>query len=95
MPEAPTLTGESLKATRAQLNWNTVNGAKGYQIWVSDEEDGGYRIVKSITDGSLDQATIYDLVSSETYYLKIRAYVEIDGKKTFGAFSPIVPVTIQ
>ena len=95
MPDAPVLTGESLKATRAQLNWNIVNGAKGYQIWVSDAEDGGYRIIKSITDGTLDQATIYDLVSSETYYFKIRAYVEIDGKKTFGAFSSIVPVTIQ
>lgn len=94
MPDATTLSGESSKSTRAQLTWDAVNGAEGYQIWISDAEDGDYRIVKSVTDGTLDKMTIYDLTSGGTYYFKIRSYVQLGEKKTFGAFSETISVTI-
>ena len=94
MPETPTLTVTSPKAGRAKLSWNALNGAAGYQVWMSESPDTGFSIAKSVTDGSTTY-TKYGLESGKTYYFKIRAYVEVDGKKTFGAYSQTIAVTIQ
>ena len=94
MPEAPVVTGTSPKATRAQLSWDAVNGAAGYQVWMADSADGEYTIVKSVTDGATVY-TKYDLTSGSTYFFKVRAYTELEGKKTFGAFSEAVSINVQ
>ena len=93
MPEAPVVTGTSPKATRAQIAWEAVNGAAGYQIWMA-EGNGEYKIVKSVTDGSTTY-TKYDLTSGKTYSFKIRAYTEVAGKKTFGSYSNLLDITVQ
>ncbi|MBQ7345659.1 MAG: fibronectin type III domain-containing protein [Oscillospiraceae bacterium] len=95
MPETPVVSGSCPKAGRAKLTWDAVDGAAGYQIWMATSEDGDYQIVKSITSGETTSYTKYDLVSGETYYFKVRAYVEVDGKKTFGGYSEIIAVTID
>ena len=94
MPEVTEMTLSSVKAGRAQIEWTAVNGAAGYQIWMADAEDGEYKIVKSITDGSTSY-TKYDLESGNTYFFKIRAYSEVDGRKTFGAYTEVGSVVIQ
>ena len=94
MPETPTLTVTSPKAGRAKLTWNALGGAAGYQIWMSESPDSDFKIVKSITDSSTSY-TKYDLESGKTYYFKIRAYVEVDGKKTFGAFTQVIAITVK
>ena len=93
MPETPVITVTTPKAGRAQITWNAVNGAAGYQVWMA-EGNGTYKIVKSITDGSTTY-TKYDLTSGKTYSFKVRAYTEVDGKKTFGAYSDVLSVTVQ
>lgn len=94
MPETPVVTVTSPKEGRAKLSWEGVNGAAGYQIWMSTDVDSGFAIAKSITDGSTAY-TKYDLESGKTYYFKVRAYVEEEGKKTFGAYSETIAVTIK
>ena len=94
MPETPIVTGTSPKATRAQLTWAALNGAAGYQIWMAESKDGEYKIVKSLTDGSTTY-TKYDLTSGKTYYFKVRAYTEVEGKKTFGAYSDSLGIKVQ
>ena len=95
MPETPEVTGTSSKEGRAVLTWDAVNGAAGYQVWMSETEDGEYTIVKSITDGTTETYTKYDLTSGKTYYFKVRAYTEVEGKKTFGAYCDAVAVKIK
>ena len=87
MPEAPVLSATSPKAGRVQLTWNATNGAAGYQVWMY--QDGAWSIAKSVTDGSTAY-TKYDLQSGTEYKFRVRAYTEVDGKKTFGAYSEIV-----
>ena len=94
MPETPVVKGLSPKATRAELHWDALNGAAGYQVWMAESADGEYKIIKSITDGS-PVYTKHDLTSGKTYYFKVRAYTEVDGKKTFGAFSSVLEITVQ
>ena len=95
MPETPKLSGSSNKEGRAVLTWNKVTGAAGYQVWMSTSKDGNYSIKKSITDGSTTAYTQYDLKSGTTYFFKIRAYTEVNGKKTFGGYSDPVMVTVK
>ena len=93
-PNAPTLSVTCPKSGRAKLEWSAVNGAAGYQIWMSTSPNGGFQIIKSITNG----ATTYtknDLVPGKTYYFQIRAYAEVEGKKTFSAFSPMTSIQIK
>ena len=95
MPETPVITVTSPKATRAQLAWDEISGAAGYQVWMLDPtNNAGWTIVKSITDGSTAY-TKYDLQSGTEYQFKVRAYTEVDGKKTFGAFSEIVTIEVK
>ena len=95
MPETPDATGSSPKTTRAQLSWDAVNGAAGYQIWMSTAPDSGFSIAKTIEDGMTTSYTKYDLQSGSIYYFKIRAYVEVDGKKTFGEYTNVIAITVK
>ena len=95
MPETPVLKVTSSQPGRAQLTWDAVNGAAGYQVWMSTSENGSYSIIKSIADGSTTSYTKYDLKSGSTYSFKVRAYTEVNGKKTFGAYSEAVDVTVK
>ena len=93
-PEAPALTVTCPKQGRAAVSWDAVNGAAGYQIWMATGMDGSFKIVKSITDGSTAY-TKYDLKNGIYYRFKIRAYTEVDGKKTFGDYSEIVTILVE
>ncbi len=94
-PEAPTLTVTSSSAGIAKLSWDEISGAAGYQIWRSDSETGTYTLVKSITSGSTTSYSNSGLTSGNTYYYKVRAYTEVDGKKTFGAYSTVQSVDVK
>lgn len=84
----------SNSTSRIRILWNKVNGAEGYQIWRADEENGTYKIVKSITDGSVNTYSNTGLVSGHCYYYKMRAYTTVNGKKLFGAYSDFTAVTV-
>ena len=95
MPEKPDLTVNSNASARAVITWSQVNGAAGYQIWRAESENGSYSIAKSITDGDTISYTNTGLTSGKTYYYKVRAYTELDGKKTFGEYSDTKTVTVK
>jgi len=90
MPEAPVVTATTPQTGRVQLAWDTINGAAGYQVWML--ENGSWKIVKSLSDGSTTY-TKYDLQGGVEYQFKVRAYTDVNGKKTFGAYSEIVAAT--
>ncbi len=95
MPEAPTLAAASSSSGIAKLSWNVVSGAAGYQIWRADSANGTYTLVKSITSGSTIRYSNSGLTSGKTYYYKVRAYTEVNGNKTFGAYSEVQSVTVK
>jgi len=92
MPEAPVVTAASPKEGRVQLYWEAINGAAGYQVWM--QENGSWSIVKSVTDGSTTY-TKTGLTAGTEYRFKIRAYTEVNSKKTFGDYSATVSSTAQ
>ncbi|MBR2422300.1 MAG: fibronectin type III domain-containing protein [Oscillospiraceae bacterium] len=95
MPETPVITVTSPKAGRAQVEWDELNGAAGYQIWMNNtDSDAGWAIIKSVTDGSTTY-TKSDLKSGTKYEFRVRAYTEVDGKKTFGEYSEVVTIKVK
>lgn len=96
MPETPVITVTAgNKAGRANIAWEAVDGAAGYQIYMTEEgTEFGTAPVKSITDGATTSYTKYDLEAGKTYSFKVRAYTEVEGKKTFGAYSEVVEYTV-
>lgn len=94
-PDTPVVTGSSEKAGRATLKWEAVNGAAGYQIWMSESDTGDYTIVKSITDNTTTSYTKYDLTSGKTYYFKVRVYAEVNSKKAFSEYSDMISIQVR
>lgn len=86
---------KSVKAKNdsAVLKWTKQSRVDGYEIYRSKSKSSGYKRL-----GSLDQSVsscTNPRLSKGTYYFKIRSYVEIDGKKYYGAFSAVKKVTIK
>lgn len=94
MPESTKISVNSSRAGRADVSWDAVSGAAGYQIWMQGS-GGEYKLVKSIEDGNTDSYVKYDLKSGSTYKFRVRAYTQVDDKKTFGAYSNEVSVKVK
>lgn len=96
MPEATKVEVYSAKPGRVNLSWDKVNGADGYQIWMATEDsEKAYAIAKVIDEGSTTSYTKSDLKSGTTYYFKVRAYTDDNGKKTYGDYSKVVSVEVK
>lgn len=78
------------------LTWKKPRGAVGYQIYQSDQKNGKYRRVKTITKGNTTSCTLTGRDSKKTYFFKIRAFVkESNGKKTYGKFGSVKSLTVR
>ena len=89
-PSKVNLTGECFyKATKAKLMWKRSSGANGYEIYRSTTENGTYKKVKKITSQETLQWTNTGLSKTKSYYYKVRAFCEVDGKTVYGAFSGV------
>lgn len=79
-----------------KVTWKKVTGASGYQIQVSTSKKFKKSKTKSTTAGSkATSKTIRKLKSRKTYYVRIRAYKKINGKKYYGRFSKIRKIRVK
>lgn len=71
------------------LSWKKVSKAKGYQIFGSQEKDGEYSRIKTVTVGKTKNIQIRRKKNEVTYY-KVRAFVKgIQKKRVYGKFSAV------
>lgn len=95
MPETTKVMTSSIKQGRVNLSWDDVDGADGYQIWMATEDsENSYKIVKTV-DGDTTSYVKSDLKSGTTYYFKVRAYTDDNGKKTYGDYSEVVSAKVK
>ncbi|MGN0311631.1 MAG: M64 family metallopeptidase [Lachnospiraceae bacterium] len=80
----------TLKAT-----WTTVSGAAGYQVQYSTSST--FKNAKTITvKGSTKKTvSIKNLTSKKKYYVRVRAYKTIDGKKVYSTWATKKSVTVK
>ena len=72
--------------------WEPVSDADGYQIYMSTSKTGKYKCIKSISKQTSSSATIKNLKNLTNYYIKIRSYDNVSGKKVYSDFTKITKI---
>lgn len=83
-PEIWDLTSGKKKLT---VEWGKVSKASGYEVYVATSKNGKYTRKKTIKSGKTTTAKINGLKSKKKYYVKVRTYRTVDGKKIYSSFS--------
>lgn len=81
----------SLKAgkKKATIRWKKVYGADGYVIYRSKKKSSGFKTVKTIRSGKTVSYTNKHLKAKRKYYYKVKAYVNISGKRVYSSYSTV------
>lgn len=87
LPWAPTATVTSSGYNSLKVTWPVVAGANGYEVSYSTSETGIYTKLALVTTNS---ASIINLLTNTTYFIKVRAYRTVNSVKIYGAPSTIV-----
>ncbi len=82
-------------ADSLKISWKKDKKAGGYQILMKTGKKGTYKVVKTIKKNKTVSFTKKKLKKGKTYYVKVRAYKMIGGKKVYGAYSSTKKVTIK
>ena len=81
----------SSKATKGAMTikWRVIDGNKdaaaGYQVWRSTKANKGFK--KMITTKKMNYKNTKNLKKGTTYYYRVRAYAEVEGKVYFSDYS--------
>lgn len=75
----------------AVVTWSRVRGAKGYQVKWSPYKDFSYSGKKSVKKGKLTLRYLY----SNKYYIKVRAFKKVKGKRVYGKYSKVVKLSYK
>ncbi len=77
------------KKKKAQVSWKSLGSGYTYEVYKSTKLNGKYKKAKTTTS---KKAVIKKLKSKKTYYVKVRAYKKVNGKKVYTKFSEIKSV---
>lgn len=88
------LTAGSKQLTAA---WKSVSGATGYEVQASTSKSFSSKTTKKVTikKAKSTKTTIKKLTKGKSYFVKVRAYKTVDGKKVYGAWSSVKSVKVK
>lgn len=66
-----------------KVTWKKQSNVTGYQILVSTKKSSGYKVKKTVKGAAKSSTTLTGLAGG-TYYVKVRAYKTMSGKKVTG-----------
>lgn len=69
------------------VKWGRVSGASGYELWYSTNAGFKKGIVKKRSSSSVTSKTYSGLKKARTYYVKVRAYKNVNGAMKYGKWS--------
>jgi hypothetical protein len=79
----------SPKTKTVKVTWKKDSQATGYQIVYSTSSKFKSSKSVTVTKNSTTSKTISKLTKGKTYYVKVRSYKTIGGKKVYGAYSTV------
>lgn len=88
---------KSLKSKQVTLVWTPVSGANGYQLKYSTSKKFTDKTTKSVTvkKQKSKKVTLKKLKKGKKYYVKLRAFKTVNGKKIYGSYSKVKSVKIK
>lgn len=69
------------------VKWGRVSGASGYELWYSTNAGFKKGVVKKRSSSSVTSKTYSGLKKARTYYVKVRAYKNVNGAMKYGKWS--------
>lgn len=88
-------TASSSKKKQAKITWKRVKGADGYQIQYAVKSNFKGKKTLTVKGTRASVKTIKKLKSKKTYFVRIRAYKTIDGKKVYTNYSAKKQVKVK
>lgn len=89
-PAAPKKLKATIKKKRVTLSWKKVKDAKGYVISLSKKNKKNFKKF-----ASTKKTTITKRLKKGTYFVKIRSYKTVNGKKVYSKYSTIISLKIK
>lgn len=92
-PQAPAVK-VTAGSKMAKVTWKKVTGASGYEVNMSTSSKGKYTKIKTVSS----KTTSYNktrLTENKTYYFKVRAYKNVNGKKVYSDWSSVKSVYLE
>lgn len=74
-------------ASSVFIMFNSVKNADGYKVYISKDDRSNFKCVKTLKGSSTTYASIDSLSPNNFYYVKVRAYKNVSGKKVYGSYS--------
>lgn len=89
------VTNSTVSGKTVKLTWNTVAKAEGYSIYRSENKDGKFEKIGSVSSGSKVNFTDKTVEFGKVYYYKVAADYSITGKdESIGGYSDIVQAAV-
>ncbi len=92
LPKVNLRVSKNKKGRKLVVRWNTVKGAKGYQLQYALNKK--FKKKKSVQTKKT-KYTIKKLKKKKTYYIRVRAYKMNGKKKVYGKWSTVKKVKIK
>lgn len=86
LPKKPSLKVKKAKNGKAALSWKKSSGGTHVEIWMKTGK-GKFKRIKNVSAGKLKYSK--KLKKGQTYQFKIRAFVNVAGKKYYGKYSRV------
>ena len=84
------------KKRKIKVSWKKKNGASGYQIYWSRYKNFKKIAAKTtVKGGKTTSYTGKNFTKGKKYYVKVRAYKTVNGKKVYGKWSKVKSVTCK
>ena len=85
--EAPTISDpQQVNDDGIEISFSEVNGAEGYEVWRSVQNDANFSLFSEQTETSFEDTGLETL---RNYYYKVRAYKTVNNTKVYSAFSKV------
>lgn len=78
---------KTISTKALKIYWKNIEKAKGYQIKISTNRN--FNRSKTVNTVNASMKTIKKLKSGTKYYVKVRAYTKVNGKKKYGRWSNV------
>lgn len=97
IPAKVTLSKVSAGKKQLTATWKTISGITGYEVAYSTSKKFTKKTTKTVTikKAKTKKTTIKKLTKGKNYYVKVRAYKTVDGKKIYGAYSAVKNVKVK
>ncbi len=96
IPETVTLTKVSNpKGKKLRVYWNIVRRGGGYQVRCAKNSDFSGAQTATVAGRKTSRYTAVELTPDQTYFVSVRAYKTVKGKKVWGRWSEPMQMTIS